>query len=86
MKMFCIVFLLLTPGVCEDDDDDVKYISKRNSGRMTAITWNISFAFKEFIVLSFMSPLFYSALSTIELLSFTFELHVFMLGDAMMNC
>lgn len=85
MKMFCIMFLLLTPGVCEDDDDDVKYISKRNSGRMTAldITWNISFTFKAFIFLSFMSPLFYSALSTIV---FTFELHVFILDDAVRNC
>lgn len=37
MKTFYLVFLLLTSGVCDDDDDDVKYISKRNSGKMTAL-------------------------------------------------
>lgn len=67
MKTFCVMFLLLTPGVCEDDDDDVKYISKRNSGRMTAfdISYYIfNFALKAFIFLSFLlcPPLFYSAL------------------------
>lgn len=61
MKMFCVVFLLLTPGVCEDDDDDdVKYISKRNSGRRTAldITWNISFCFQRIHLFVFYVPPF----------------------------
>lgn len=60
MKMFCVVFLLLTPGVCEDDDDDVKYISKRNSGRRTAldITWNISFCFQTIHLFVFYVPTF----------------------------
>ncbi|XP_011616440.2 X-linked interleukin-1 receptor accessory protein-like 2 isoform X1 [Takifugu rubripes] len=49
MKMFCIVFLLLTPGVCEDDDDDVKYISKRNSVD-GCIDWSVDL--KEYHVLA----------------------------------
>lgn len=34
MKTFYFLCLLLASGACEDDDDDVKYISKRNSGRI----------------------------------------------------
>lgn len=40
MKTLSLFFLLLTSAVC---DDDVKYISKRNSGRITML-FNIFFA------------------------------------------